>query len=191
MMTNTQKIIIKNLEKAIRDNHEDGEAIEPVIVAFKALVLSKCPLIVPVEITNDLPDEWESLEVGDELALKDDFHLRLITIHEKAKDNNANNKENKEEYMVGFTRLDEAQLGPESNTCTIQSGKLFNMVLFKADIDGIIINPLGDMLFKITKEMIESLFTYCIDRGPCKSEKYYDEHKKEENNYPPRGHRTL
>ena len=30
IMTNAQKVIIKNLEKAIRDNHEDEEAVDMV-----------------------------------------------------------------------------------------------------------------------------------------------------------------
>ena len=75
IMTNAQKVIIKNLEKAIRDNHEDEEAVEPVIKAFKALVISKSPLIVPVEITNDIPDDWEGLDVDDKITLKEDIHF--------------------------------------------------------------------------------------------------------------------
>ena len=181
IMTNAQKVIIQNLEKAIMDNHEDEEAVEPVIKAFKALVISKSPLIVPVEITNDIPDDWEGLDVGDKITLKEDIHFHPMTIHEK------NNEAEKKEYMVAFTRLEEADLGPAANTCTIKAGSLFNIVLFRDNIDGIVINPFGDMLFKITKEMIESLFTYCIDHGPCKSEKYYDEHQKEEKDYAPEG----
>ena len=165
IMTNAQKVIIQNLEKAIMDNHEDKEAVEPVIKAFKALVISKSPLIVPVEITNDIPDDWEGLDVGDKITLKEDIHFHPMTIHEK------NNEAERKEYMVAFTRLEEAHLGPAANTCTIKAGSLFNIVLFRDNIEGIVINPFGDMLFKITKEMIESLFTDCIDHGPGKSEK--------------------
>lgn len=185
IMTNVQRVIIKNLENTISDDHNNVGDGKTLINSFKALVLSKCPLIIPVEITNDLPDDWEGLEAGDELTLKDDIHLRPITIHEKDKDTDED--ANKKEYMVGFTRLEEAKLGPESNTCNIQSGKLLNIALFKDDVDGIVINPFGDTPFTIDKEMIDSLFKYCIDHGPCKSEKYYDEHQKEENNYAPKG----
>ena len=108
IMTNAQKVIIQNLEKAIMDNHEDEEAIEPVIKAFKALVISKSPLIVPVEITNDIPDDWEGLDVGDKITLKEDIHFHPMTIHEKN-----NEDERKEEYMVAFTRLEEAHLAPQ------------------------------------------------------------------------------
>ena len=186
IVTNQQKAIIKEVERAIHKHLQTNESIEPVIKAFKALILSKCPLIVPVEITNNLSDdEWQDLEEGDELTLKDDLHLQPKTI-KPCIDENTKTKDYPE-AMAAFTSIEKAHLGPESNTCTIQADKLFNMVLFKDNIDSIIINPFGEDSFRITIEMIEELFKYCIDNGPCKSEKYYDEHQKEENNYAPEG----
>lgn len=191
IMTDSQRKIMKILEQALSDNYKNEQAADPIIKVFRELIISKCPLIVPVDITTDIPDDLLYLNEGDELTLKDELHLSPKTIHETDEYKNSNTDEDadkeKEEYMVAFTSLKEAQLGPESNTCTMQAGKLFNMVLFRYNIDGIIINPFGNMLFKISKEMIDSLFKYCIGHGPCKSEKYYDEHQKEENNSAPEG----
>ena len=57
-------------------------------------------------------------------TIKEDIHFHPMTIHEK------NNEAEKKEYMVAFTRLEEAHLGPAANTCTIKAGSLFNIVLF-------------------------------------------------------------
>lgn len=81
--------------------------------------------------------------------------------------------------MVAYTNLEESFCGPETNTCTVKIGNFLNTVLFKDDVEGIIINPFCDESFRITKDMIKELFVRCVDLGPCKHDKYYDEHKEE------------
>lgn len=185
IMTDSQRKIMKSLEQALSDNYKNEQAADPIIKVFRELIISKCPLIVPVDITTDVPDDLLYLNEGDELTLKDDLHLQPKTIKPCIDENTKT--EDYHEAMAAFTSIEKAHLGPESNTCTIQADKLFNMVLFKDNIDSIIINPFGEDSFRITIEMIEELFKYCIGHRPCKSKKYYDEHQKEENNYAPEG----
>ena len=90
----------------------------------------------------------------------------------------------KERLMVAYTNREEVFCGPETNTCTVKAGNFFNTVLFKEYVEGIVINSFGDEPFHLNKQMIKELFQYFIESGPCKSEKYYDEHEEDDESAP-------
>ena len=176
IMDNNQSNLLREVEKEIHRsyNEDSDEQAIALLNAFVNIVKAKCSVIIPVECTDDLPEDWVGLNQGDEFTLKDDVRFVPKTIETKP-DENGKTKE----YMVAYTNLEESFCGPETNTCTVKIGNFLNTVLFKDDVEGIIINPFGDESFRITKDMIKELFVRCVDLGPCKADKYYDEHKEE------------
>lgn len=182
IMDNNQSNLLREVEKEIhRSHHEDSdEQALDLLKSFVNIVKAKCSIIIPVEATDDMPEDWVGLNQGDEFTLKDDVRLVPKTIETKPDEEGKT-----EEYMVAYTNLDESFCGPETNTCTVKVGNFLNTVLFKDDVEGIIINPFGDEPFRITKDMIKELFVRCVDLGPCKADKYYEKHKEE--NEPAKG----
>ena len=178
IMDNNQSNLLREVEKEIhRSYHEDNdEQALALLNAFVNIVKAKCSIIIPVDFSDDMPEDWVGLNEGDTFTLKDDVRLIPRTIETKPDENGK-----KEEFMVGYTNREETSRGPETNTCTVKVGNFLNTVLFKEGVEGIIINPFGDEPFRITKDMIKELVVRCVDLGPCKSEKYYDEHKEENN----------
>ena len=176
VMDNNQISLIREVEKSIHRSYQENSDEQAIALlnAFVNIVKAKCSVIIPVECTDDLPEDWVGLNQGDEFTLKDDVRFVPKTIETKPDENGKT-----EEYMVAYTNLEESFCGPETNTCTVKIGNFLNTVLFKDDVEGIIINPFGDESFRITKDMIKELFVRCVDLGPCKADKYYDEHKEE------------
>ena len=176
IMNNNQSNLLREVEKEIhRSYHEDNdEQALALLNAFVNIVKAKCAIIIPVDFSDDMPEDWVGLNEDDTFTLKDDVRLIPRTIETKPDENGK-----KEEFMVGYTNREEASRGPETDTCTVKVGNFLNTVLFKEGVEGIIINPFGDETFRITKDMIKELFVRCVELGPCKSEKYYDEHKEE------------
>ena len=175
-MDNSQSNLLREVEKEIhRSHHKDSdEQALALLNAFVNIVKAKCSIIIPVDFSDDMPEDWVGLNEGDTFTLKDDVRLIPRTIETKPDENGK-----KEEFMVGYTNREETSRGPETNTCTVKVGNFLNTVLFKEGVEGIIINPFGDEPFRITKDMIKELFMRCVKLGPCKSGKYYDEHKEE------------
>lgn len=176
MMDNNQSNLLREVEKEIhRSYNEDSDKQAIALLnAFVNIVKAKCSIIIPVDFSDDMPEDWVGLNEGDTFTLKDDVRLIPRTIETKPDEN-----DKKEEFMVGYTNREETSRGPETNTCTVKVGNFLNTVLFKEGVEGIIINPFGDEPFRITKDMIKELFVRCVKLGPCKSNKYYDEHKEE------------
>ena len=176
IMDNNQSNLLREVEKEIhRSHHKDSdEQALALLNAFVNIVKAKCSIIIPVDFSDDMPEDWVGLNEGDTFTLKDDVRLIPRTIETKPDEN-----DKKEEFMVGYTNREETSRGPETNTCTVKVGNFLNTVLFKEGVEGIIINPFGDEPFRITKDMIKELFVRCVKLGPCKSGKYYDEHKEE------------
>lgn len=176
IMDNNQSNLLREVEKEIhRSHHKDSdEQALALLNAFVNIVKAKCSIIIPVDFSDDMHEDWVGLNEGDIFTLKDDVRLIPRTIETKPDENGK-----KEEFMVGYTNREETSRGPETNTCTVKVGNFLNTVLFKEGVEGIIINPFGDEPFRITKDMIKELFVRCVKLGPCKSGKYYDEHKEE------------
>lgn len=176
IMDNNQSNLLREVEKEIhRSHHKDSDKQALALLnAFVNIVKAKCSIIIPVDFSDDMPEDWVGLNEGDTFTLKDDVRLIPRTIETKLDENGK-----KEEFMVGYTNREETSRGPETNTCTVKVGNFLNTVLFKEGVEGIIINPFGDESFRITKDMIKELFVRCVKLGPCKSGKYYDEHKEE------------
>ena len=176
IMDNNQSNLLREVEKEIhRSHHKDSdEQALALLNAFVNIVKAKCSIIIPVDFSDDMPEDWVGLNEGDTFTLKDDVRLIPRTIETKPDENGK-----KEEFMGGYTNREETSRGPETNTCTVKVGNFLNTVLFKEGVEGIIINPFGDEPFRITKDMIKELFVRCVKLGPCKSGKYYDEHKEE------------
>lgn len=177
-MNSKQINFVRELEKAIHRSYQidNDDTSRTLMNALTNVVKGKCAIIIPVDYTDGMPDDWVGLNEGDELTLENDIRLIPRTI-----ESNPYKNGKKDEYMVVYTNEEEALKGPETNTYTVKVGNFLNTVLFKDGVDGIIINPFGDEPFLLDKDMIIAIFQCCIEEGASKSQKYYDRHKSENN----------
>ena len=79
----------KEVEKEIhRSYHEDNdEQALALLNAFVNIVKAKCAIIIPVDFSDDMPEDWVGLNEGDIFTLKDDVRLIPRTIETKPDEN--------------------------------------------------------------------------------------------------------
>ena len=67
IMDNNQSNLLREVEKEIHRsyNEDSDEQAIALLNAFVNIVKAKCSVIIPVECTDDLPEDWVGLNQGD------------------------------------------------------------------------------------------------------------------------------
>ena len=79
IMDNNQSNLLREVEKEIRRSyHEDSdEQTLSLWNAFVNIVKAKCAIIIPVDFSDDMPEDWVGLNEGDTFTLKDGRRSRI------------------------------------------------------------------------------------------------------------------